>query len=116
MNGSTKKPIYKIPSMEEINKLEPNGYKVVSTFAGCGGSSLGYRLAGYKVLWANEFVNHAVEIYKANHKAIVDNTDIRKVQPEDILKVLGLKKTCSKEDVIKAYEDAQKANAPAESE
>ena len=92
MNGNTKKPIYKIPSMEEINQLEPNGYKVVSTFAGCGGSSLGYRLAGYKVLWANEFVNHAVEIYKANHKAIVDNTDIRKVQPEDILKVIGLKK------------------------
>ena len=93
MNGSTKKPKYKIPSMEEIKTIEPNGYKVVSTFAGCGGSSLGYKLAGYNVLWANEFVNHAVEIYKANHKTtIVDNTDVRKVNAEDILKTLNLKK------------------------
>ena len=93
MNGSTKKPKYKIPSMEEIKAIEPNGYKVVSTFAGCGGSSLGYKLAGYNVLWANEFVNHAVEIYKANHKTtIVDNTDVRKVNAEDILKTLNLKK------------------------
>ncbi len=93
MNGSTKKPKYKIPSMAEIKAIEPNGYKVVSTFAGCGGSSLGYKLAGYNVLWANEFVNHAVEIYKANHKTtIVDNTDVRKVNAEDILKTLNLKK------------------------
>ena len=93
MNGSTKKPKYKIPSMAEIKAIEHNGYKVISTFAGCGGSSLGYKLAGYNVLWANEFVNHAVEIYKANHKTtIVDNTDVRKVNAEDILKTLNLKK------------------------
>ncbi len=93
MNGSTKKPKYKIPSMAEIKTIKPNGYKVISTFAGCGGSSLGYKLAGYNILWANEFVNHAVEIYKANHKTtIVDNTDVRKVNAEDILKTLNLKK------------------------
>ena len=47
MNGSTKKPKYEIPTMEEIEKLDKNGYKVISTFSGCGGSSLGYKLAGY---------------------------------------------------------------------
>ncbi|MDO8632156.1 MAG: hypothetical protein Q7R41_16860, partial [Phycisphaerales bacterium] len=50
------KPPYRVPSMAEISAIKPNGLSVVSTFAGCGGSSLGYRMAGYKVLWANEFV------------------------------------------------------------
>ena len=31
-------------------------FKVISTFAGGGGSSTGYRLAGGKVLCINEFV------------------------------------------------------------
>ena len=93
MNGSTKKPKYEIPTMEEIEKLDKNGYKVISTFSGCGGSSLGYKLAGYKVLWANEFVKAAAETYKANHKkTILNQKDIRDLTPEDILKEAGLKK------------------------
>lgn len=35
------KPKYQIPSMEEINQMPYNGYKVVSTFSGCGGGCLG---------------------------------------------------------------------------
>ena len=66
MRGSLKKPIYQLPSMEDIKKVEPNGYKVISTFSGCGGSSLGYKLAGYKVIWANEFIPRAAEVYKLN--------------------------------------------------
>ena len=34
-------------------------FKVISTFAGGGGSSTGYRLAGGKVLACNEFVVEA---------------------------------------------------------
>jgi DNA (cytosine-5)-methyltransferase 1 len=33
---------------------------VISTFAGCGGSSLGYRLAGFKELLAVEWDDNAV--------------------------------------------------------
>ena len=77
MNGSTKKPKYEIPTMQEIEKLDKNGYTVISTFSGCGGSSLGYKLAGYKVLWANEFIKAAAETYKANHKnTILNQKDI----------------------------------------
>ncbi len=35
--GMTKPP-YRVPLMSEIEQLEPNGYDVVSTFSGCGGS------------------------------------------------------------------------------
>ena len=37
-------------------KSEQNLFSVVSLFAGCGGSSTGYRLAGGKVLAINEFI------------------------------------------------------------
>lgn len=42
-------------------------FSVVSTFAGCGGSSLGYKLAGGKVLLAVEWDDDAAEAYQRNH-------------------------------------------------
>jgi DNA (cytosine-5)-methyltransferase 1 len=39
---------------------------VVSTFAGCGGSSLGYRLAGYNELLAVEWDDKAAETFRLN--------------------------------------------------
>lgn len=87
-----KKPPYKVPSMKEIEAIPWNGYNVVSTFSGGGGSCLGYRMAGYHVLWANEFVEEAQKTYRANHPGtILDTRDIRQVQPEDILKAIGMK-------------------------
>jgi DNA (cytosine-5)-methyltransferase 1 len=87
------KPPYKVPSMEEINALPWNGYNVVSTFSGCGGSCLGFKMAGFRVLWANEFIPAAQDTYRANHKStILDTRDIRKVQAQDILDQIRLKK------------------------
>jgi C-5 cytosine-specific DNA methylase len=57
------KPLYRVPSMIEVAALPWNGFKVASTFSGCGGSCLGYRMAGFKVVWANEFVPAAQESY-----------------------------------------------------
>ena len=42
-------------------------FTVMSTFAGAGGSSTGYKLAGGKVLVSNEFVEHAYNSYKLNN-------------------------------------------------
>ena len=82
---------YKVPSMKEIESVEPNGYNVVSTFSGAGGSCLGYRMAGYKVRWANEFIPAAQETYRANHKGTYLSTkDIREVSPKEILEQSGL--------------------------
>jgi hypothetical protein len=55
------KPPYRVPSMTEIAALPWNGLKVVSTFSGCGGSCLGFRMAGYRVVRANEFIPAAAE-------------------------------------------------------
>jgi len=78
--------------MTEIAAVPLNGLRAVSTFSGCGGSSLGYRIAGFKVVWASEFIPAAAEVYRANHpNTILDTRDIRKVEPRDILDATGLK-------------------------
>ncbi|CAG0978075.1 partial Modification methylase HaeIII, partial [Gammaproteobacteria bacterium] len=88
----TEKPPYRVPSMAEIAAVPDNGLRVVSTFSGCGGSCLGYRMAGYRVLWASEFIPAAAEVYRANHPTTpLDTRDIRKVQPAEILAATGLK-------------------------
>lgn len=86
------KPPYKVPTMKEISELEWNGFNVVSTFSGGGGSCLGYRMANYKVVYANEFVEEARRTYKQNHPhSFLDGYDIRKVTPERIFENTGLK-------------------------
>lgn len=78
--------------MSEVDKVQSNGYKVVSTFSGGGGSCLGYRMAGFKVIWANEFIQEAANTYKANHKESILNTDdIRTLEASDILEATGMK-------------------------
>lgn len=86
------KPPYRVPSMAEVGELRGRaGLTVASTFAGCGGSCLGYEMAGYRVLWANEFLPIARESYAANHPhTILDGRDVRQVQAEDILAATGL--------------------------
>lgn len=84
---------YKVPTMAEIEKIEPNGFNVVSTFAGGGGSCLGYRMAGFKVVWANELIEEAQNTYRANNKSTFLNTqDIRDVTAKQILNEAKLSK------------------------
>lgn len=90
--SADEKPPYAVPSMEAIRKIKPNGLKAISTFSGCGGSSLGYRMAGFRILWVNEFVKAARESYAANAapRTIIDDRDIRDVDPLEVLKTVGL--------------------------
>ena len=68
-------------------------FKVVSTFAGGGGSSTGYRLAGADILAINEFVEEARVTYKENYPdtPIVPN-DIKELTGQDFLDLVGLEK------------------------
>lgn len=90
--AAASKPPYRIPLMAEIRRARSNGLKVVSTFSGCGGGCLGFRMAGYKVVWASEFIPAARETYRANFPGVhVDDRDIRLVQPAEILAAAGLR-------------------------
>ena len=86
------KPPYRIPNVPEIAALAgTNGLTAVSTFAGAGGSSTGYRWAGYDVRWASEFLTAAADSYEANWPSTtVDRRDVRDVGGEDVLAACGI--------------------------
>ena len=66
-------------------------FKVISTFAGGGGSSTGYRLAGGKVLCINEFVEEAVNTYRENYPDThILPGDIKKLSGQDFLDAAGV--------------------------
>jgi DNA (cytosine-5)-methyltransferase 1 len=92
MKPDPRKPPYAVPLMSEIREIPWNGFNAVSTFSGCGGSSLGYRMAGFRVLWASEFIPAARDAYNANKAdyTILDDRDIRTVAPESILAAIGM--------------------------
>lgn len=92
MNAPIAKPPYRVPTMAEIRALPWNGYKVASTFSGGGGSSTGYKMAGFRVVWASEFIPAAQETYRANHPdTILDTRDIRTVTAAEVLRATGLR-------------------------
>jgi DNA (cytosine-5)-methyltransferase 1 len=66
-------------------------YTVISIFAGCGGSSLGYKLAGLKELLAIDFDKNAVETFRLNFDCPIWNRDIKGVLVEEILSFIKLK-------------------------
>lgn len=89
---STDKPPFHLPSMADVERARGSaGLTLVSTFAGCGGSCLGFEMAGFRTLWASEFVEAARDTYAANHPGVIlDGRDIRQVKPEEILEAIGL--------------------------
>lgn len=88
------KPAYRVPLMSEIRSIPWNGLRVASTFSGAGGSSLGYRMAGCKVVWASEFVDRAQETYLANcgGDTFLNTQDIRDVTSATLLGQAGVSK------------------------
>lgn len=55
--------------------------KVVSTFTGCGGMDLGFEMAGFETVWANDFQEMAVETYNHNFGINAVLEDITKIDP-----------------------------------
>jgi DNA (cytosine-5)-methyltransferase 1 len=89
--ATVEKPPYRVPTMAEIAAVPWNGLNLVSTFSGAGGACLGYRMAGFRVRYANEFIPAARDTYALNSPDTpLDDRDIRIVQPEEILAMSGL--------------------------
>ena len=82
--------IYKLKDVRESSKQEK--FNVISTFAGGGGSSTGYRLAGGKILCINEFVQEARNTYNENYPDTpILPDDIKELTGQHLLDAAGIK-------------------------
>lgn len=86
---------YKIKTVADIKEFARNSvpkFEVVSLFAGGGGSSTGYRMAGGKILAINEFIPEAISTYKSNWPDVdILSGDVRDLTAEQILTKIGKK-------------------------
>lgn len=53
--------------------------KICSFFAGAGGLDLGFKNAGFKIVYANEYDKKIWNTYEFNHKLNLDRRDIREI-------------------------------------
>lgn len=81
-------------NMDYVNsQSNKNLFTVVSLFAGGGGSSTGYRLAGGNVLAINEFIPSAQETYAKNYpNTHIFKQDIRELTGKIILEKINMKR------------------------
>lgn len=71
--------------LSDLDKVKKSGLKVFSCFSCGGGSSMGYKLAGYEVLGCCEIDPQMMECYKANnHPKYSYLMDIRDLTKEDL--------------------------------
>jgi DNA (cytosine-5)-methyltransferase 1 len=76
---------------EHLRPKGPEAPTVISTFAGCGGSSLGYSMAGFRELLAVEWIPHAAAVFRRNFPHVdVHEGDIAKLSVAEVLKRTGL--------------------------
>lgn len=87
------KPPYSVPSIDEIRAVPSNGFTMVSTFSGCGGSCTGFRNAGFEIPYAVEFIEAARDSYAANFPTThIDSRDVREISPTEILEHLEIER------------------------
>lgn len=76
---------------QHLAPRKPDAPTVISTFAGAGGSSLGYSMAGYRELLAVEWDNNAAETFRLNFPGVpVYHGDICKLSVEECMRLAGL--------------------------
>jgi len=76
---------------QAIAPREPDAPSVISTFAGGGGSSLGYHMAGYRELLAVEWDDNAVQTLRLNFPGLdIYHGDIAELSVDEVLQRTGL--------------------------
>jgi len=87
---------YKPYKLQDVHDGEAqNRFSFISTFAGGGGSSTGYKLSGGSVLAINEFLENAQDTYKANYPNIegkILKGSIRDYTSQDFLDIANIEK------------------------
>ena len=73
------------------NPRKVNAPTIISTFAGAGGSSLGYSMAGYHELLAIEWDDNAVETFRLNFPDTqIYHGDISELTTAECLQLAGI--------------------------
>lgn len=75
---------------EEISNENPT---VVELFCGCGGTTLGFEMAGFEAILGCDIHAPSIQTFKANHpNASTILGDVKKVNPSTIKELLGKRK------------------------
>lgn len=56
--------------------------KAISLFSGAGGMDVGFRKAGFEVIWANDFDKSACKTYELNHGPHIHHGDLDELMPQ----------------------------------
>lgn len=76
-------------NLADLKYVKGNGKKVFSCFSCGGGSSMGYKLAGYEMIGCCEIDPRMVAVYRQNlHPPLVYNVDIRELLNQPLQSVL----------------------------
>lgn len=82
-NSCQNKPAYSITNLPELELETPEHPRLISLFSGCGGMDLGFKKAGFDIVFANDFDADAQAIYSLNLGEI-DKRDILSVGEDEI--------------------------------
>lgn len=78
------------PIITPGNLPQRNAPLVVELFCGCGGTSLGFEMAGYQIAVGCDIHRFSIETFRRNHEGVSTILgDLKKVQPEQVVELLG---------------------------
>jgi DNA (cytosine-5)-methyltransferase 1 len=69
---------------KQTSSFNGQNLKVISLFSGAGGMDLGFKQAGFEIVWANDFDYDATVTYKNNFGEHIIHGDIQKIPSDKI--------------------------------
>ena len=71
----------------KLKTIKTKNIRLGGLFAGIGGIELGFKKAGFNILWANEIDKNASITYRSNHKHILFEQDLKDLKTSEVDKI-----------------------------
>jgi len=76
-----------------LDETRSKNFTVAELFSGCGGTSKGFEMAGFEVIFGSDIHKPSIETFRKNHRrAATILGDVQKITPEDIRMLIGNRK------------------------